>query len=226
MRNNSYQGARTVDLNKTTPSQYQVKEITGRGLPVPPTYAEAQALLDSFPPTDAQQRRLEEIGLEAGTRGEAKGVLAQYVAANPEVGASWEAQAAEGRVTRRQERRGGEDPRVTTPGMFKLLAESGVTNIPSDFATAAALIDALPPSEGMAQVLRDSGRAVPETRAAASEIIRTLPATPDQIVTIMRATGGRYAPKSRGDAQSWFANNRQTRSNNAYAGSAPEEMAA
>lgn len=207
---------------RTIPSQYQVKEITAKGLPVPPSYAEAQALLDSFEPTPAQQRRLDEIGLAAGTRGEAKQVIADFVAANPEVGSQWEAQNAQARVGRRQERRGAQDASVTTPGMFKLLADAGVTTIPSDYATAAAMIDELPPSDAMVRVLKENGRAAPATRAEATELIRGLPATPDQIVTIMRRTAGRYAPKTRGDAERWFSNDRRTR------GGTPEpaEMAA
>ena len=198
-------------VEKTTPSQYQVKEITSRGMPVPPTYAEAQALIDSFEPTPAQQRRLDEIGLSAGTRGEAKQVIADFVAANPDVAAQWEAENASARVARRQAQRGEQDPTVTTPGMFKLLAEAGVTAIPTDYATAAAMIDGLPPSDNMVRVLKEHGKAVPATRAEATELIRGLPATPDQIVTIMRRTGGRWAPKTRGDAERWFANDRRTR---------------
>jgi len=198
-------------VEKTIPSQYQVKEITSRGMPVPPTYAQAQALLDSLEPTEAQQRRLEELGLTADTRGEAKQVIADYLAANPDVAARWEAENATARVARRQEQRGEQAPGVTTPGMFKLLAEAGVKEIPSDFATAAAMIDALPPSENMVRLLKEAGKEVPATRAEANEIINGLHPTPDQIVTIMRATGGRYAPRTRGDAQRWFANNRRTR---------------
>ena len=51
----------------------------------------------------------------------------------------------------------------------------------------------------------------PATRAEATEIIRGLPATPDQIVTIMRRTGGRWAPKTRGEAERWFNNNPRSR---------------
>ena len=202
-------------------SDYQVKEISARGIPVPPSYAEAQALLDSFKPTDAQQKRLDENGLTAATRGEAKEVLARLVAEHPEIAAQWEAENAEARVARRQARRGEADPGVTTPGMYKLLAESGVTNVPTDYATAAAMIDQLPPSENMAKVLREHGRLVPATRAAATEIIRGLPATPEQIVTIMRRTGGRWAPKTRGDAERWFNNNPRPQG-----AGAPAEMAA
>jgi hypothetical protein len=194
-------------VEKTIPSQYQLKEITSRGLPVPPTYREAQALLDTFPPTAAQQRRLDENGLTAATRGEAKQVIAEFLAANPGVAEQWEAENARGRVERRQARRGEADPSLTTPGMFKLLAESGVTVIPTDYAEAAALIDQLPPSENMAKTLREHGKQVPPTRAEASVIISGLPATPNQIVTIMRRTGGRYAPKTRGDAERWFNEN-------------------
>jgi ferric-dicitrate binding protein FerR (iron transport regulator) len=196
---------------KTFPSQYQVKEISSRGMPVPPTYAEAQALLDSFEPTPAQQKRLDEIGLSAATRGEAKQVIADFVAENPEVAAQWEAENAKNRVARRQAQRGEADPTVTTAGMYKLLAESGVQNVPTDYATAAAMIDELPPSDNMARVLKDHGRAVPGTRAEATEIIRGLPATPDQIVTIMRRTGGRWAPKTRGEAERWFNTNPRNR---------------
>lgn len=203
---------RTTTAAKTTPSQYQVREITTRGIPVPPTYAEAQALLDSFEPSDAQKRRMQEAGLVAATRGEAKGVIAAYVAAHPEAGARWEAEAAQSRVARRQAQRGGREPSVTTPGMFRLLSEAGAEAVPSDYATAAAMIDRLPPSDNMARVLREHGKAVPATRGEATEIISGLPATPEQIVTIMRRTGGRYAPRTRGEAERWFANDRRTRS--------------
>jgi hypothetical protein len=196
---------------KTVPSQYQVKEISSRGIPVPPSYAEAQALLDSFEPSRAQQRRLDENGLTAATRGEAKEVLARLVEKNPEIAAQWEAENAQSRVARRQARRGEADPTVTTPGMYKLLAESGVQNVPTDYATAAAMIDGLNPSDNMVRVLREHGRAVPATRAEATEIIRGLPATPDQIVAIMRRTGGRWAPKTRGEAERWFNNNPRNR---------------
>ena len=189
------------------PSQYQVKEIGSRGIPVPPSYGEAQALLDSFEPTPAQQKRLDELGLMAGTRGEAKQVIADYVAENPDILKEWEAENATASVARRQERRGGQDPRVTSPGMFKLLADAGVTEIPTDHATAAAMIDALAPSENMVRVLREHGRAVPETRAEATEIIRGLPATPDQVRTIMSRTRGRWAPRTRGEAERWFQDN-------------------
>lgn len=208
----------------TFPTQHQVKEISARGIPVPPTKVEAQALLDSFEPSPAQQRRLDENGLTAATRGEAKEVLARLVAENPDIAAQWEAENARGRVARRQERRGEADPTVTTPGMFKLLAESGVTEIPTHYATAAAMIDGLAPSDNMVRVLREHGRAVPATRAEATEIIRGLPATPDQIVTIMRRTGGRWAPKTRGDAERWF-NNNNPRNRGAGAG-AEERIAA
>lgn len=196
---------------KTYPSQYQVKEISSRGMPVPPTYAEAQALLDSFEPTPAQQKRLDEIGFAAATRGEAKQVIADFVAWNPEVAAQWEAENAQSRVARRQARRGEAEPGVTTAGMYRLLAESGIRNVPTDRATAAAMIDELPPSDNMARVLRDHGRVVPATRAEATEIIHGLPATPDQIITIMRRTGGRWAPSTRGEAERWFNNNPRTR---------------
>jgi hypothetical protein len=196
---------------KRYPSEHHVKEISARGIPVPPSYAEAQALLDTFEPSPAQQKRLDENGLTATTRGEAKEVLARFVADNPDIAAEWEAQNARGRVARRQERRGEADPTVTTPGMYKLLAESGVQNVPTDYATAAAMIDGLAPSDNMARVLRDHGRAVPETRAEATEIIRGLPASPDQIVAIMRRTGGRWAPKTRGEAERWFDNNPRNR---------------
>ena len=189
------------------PSEYQVKEIGSRGLPTPPTYDEAQALLDSFEPTPAQQKRLDELGLTAETRGEAKVVIAGYVEQNPGITRQWEEENAAAAVARRQERRGGQDPRVTTPGMFKLLADAGVTEIPSDHATAAAMIDGLKPSEGMERVLREHGRAVPTTRAEATEIIRGLPATPDQVRTIMSRTRGRWAPNTRGDAERWFRDN-------------------
>ncbi|HEX6372911.1 MAG TPA: hypothetical protein VF006_28570 [Longimicrobium sp.] len=196
---------------KRYPSEHQVKEISARGIPVPPSYAEAQALLDSFEPSPAQQKRLDEIGLTAATRGEAKQVIADFVAENPDVAAQWDAENAKNRVARRQAQRGEADPTVTTPGMYKLLAESGVQNVPTDYATAAARIDDLPPSDNMARVLREHGRAVPATRAEATEIIRGLPATPDQIVTIMRRTGGRWAPKTRGEAERWFNTNPRTR---------------
>ena len=196
---------------KTYPSPHQVKEISSRGIPVPPSYDEAQALLDSFEPSPAQQRRLDENGLVAATRGEAKKVLEQFVKENPEIGAQWEAESAQGRVARRQARRGEAEPTVTTPGMYRLLAESGVQNVPTDYATAAAMIDGLKPSDNMVRVLREHGRAVPATRAEATEIIRGLPATPDQIVTIMRRTGGRWAPKTRGEAERWFNNNPRNR---------------
>lgn len=192
---------------KTFPSQHQVKEISSRGIPVPPTYAEAQALLDTFEPTPAQLKRMAENGLTASTRGAAKEVLARLVAEHPEIAAQWEAENATARVARRQARRGEAEPTVTTPGMFKLLAESGVSEIPRDYATAAAMIDALAPSDNMARVLREHGRAVPATRAEATEVIRGLPATPDQIVAIMRRTGGRWAPQTRGEAERWFNNN-------------------
>jgi hypothetical protein len=209
-----------------TPSQYQVKEITGRGMPVPPSYGEAQALLDSFEPTEPQQKRLKEIGLSAATRGEAKTVIADYVAANPGVAQAWEAQNATATVQRRQAARGEGTPRYTTPGMFQLLLASGVSPIPTDFAEASAKIDALPPSPKMVELLQQYGRAVPETRAEANVIIKGLPATPEQIVAIMRATGGRYAPKTRGDAETWFGNNRRTRGGNGGRGgwSAAPEM--
>jgi len=197
-----------------TPSQYQVREITGRGLPVPPTYGAAQALLDSFEPTEPQQRRLKEIGLSAATRGEAKTVIADYVAANPGVAQKWEAENATATVQRRQAARGEGAPRFTTPGMFQLLLQSGVSPIPTDYAEAAAAIDELPPSPKMVELLTQYGRVVPETRAEAGQIIKGLPATPDQIVAIMRQTGGRYAPKTRGDAETWFTNNRRTRGGN------------
>jgi len=196
---------------KTFPSQYQVKEISSRGMPVPPTYDEAQALLDSFEPTPPQQKRLDEIGLTAATRGEAKQVIAGFVAENPEVDAQWKAENAKNRVARRQARRGEAKPTVTSAGMYRLLAESGVQNVPTDYATAAAMIDQLPPSENMARVLREHARAVPATRAEATEIIRGLPATPDQIVTIMRRTGGRWAPRTRGEAERWFNSNPRNR---------------
>lgn len=196
---------------KTYPSDHQVKVISERGLHVPPSYAEAQALMDSFEPSPAQQKRLDEVGLTAATRGEAKEVLARFVAGNADIAAEWEAQNARGRVARRQERRGEADPTVTTPGMYKLLAESGVQNVPTDYATAAAMIDGLAPSDNMARVLRENGRAVPGTRAEATEIIRGLPATPEQIVSIMRRTGGRWAPKTRGEAERWFDNNPRNR---------------
>lgn len=196
---------------KRYPSEHQVKEISARGIPVPPSYAEAQALLDSFEPSAAQQKRLDEVGLTAATRGEAKQVIADFVAENPDVAAKWDAENARGRVARRQERRSEADPTVTTPGMYELLAESGIQNVPTDYATAAAMIDELPPSDNMARVLRDHGRAVPATRAEASEVIRALPATPNQIVKIMRRTGGRWAPKTRGEAERWFNNNPHTR---------------
>ncbi|MBB4635884.1 hypothetical protein [Longimicrobium terrae] len=215
MRNNT-----TTAPRSTTPSQYQVKEITSRGLPVPSTYDAAQALIDSFPPSDAQKRRMDEVGLSAETRGEAKQVIADFVAANPEIGQRWDAENAEARVTRRQDQRGEQDPKVTTKAMFQLLADHGVQNIPSDFATAARMIDDLPPSEGMVQVLKEHGRAVPETRGAANEVIRGLPATPDQIVSIMRQTAGRYAPRTRGEAERWFSNNRRTRANDQEAAAA------
>lgn len=204
-----YGGRGTAE--KSYPSEHQVKEISARGIPVPPSYAEAQALLDSFEPSPAQQKRLDENGLTAATRGEAKEVLARLVAENPDIAARWEAENARGRVARRQERRGDADPTVTTPGMYKLLAESGVQNVPTDYATAAAMIDGLAPSDNMVRVLREHGRAVPETRAEATEIIRGLPATPDQIVTIMRRTGGRWAPKTRGEAERWFNSNPRDR---------------
>ena len=206
------------------PSQHQVKEIGSRGIPVPPSWDEAQALLDSFEPTPAQQKRLDELGLVAETLGEAKQVIGDYVAQNPDILKQWEAENAAAAVARRQERRGGQDPRVTSPGLFKLLADAGVTEIPTDHATAAAMIDALAPSENMVRVLREHGRAVPATRAEAAEIIRGLPATPDQIVTIMRRTGGRWAPKTRGDAERWFDNNNNTR--NRGAGEPAEERVA
>jgi hypothetical protein len=196
---------------KTFASPYQVREISSRGIPVPPTYAEAQALLDSFEPTPAQQKRLDENGLTAATRGEAKDVLARLVQENPEMAAQWEAENAQARVARKQARRGEADPTVTSAGMYKLLAESGVENVPTDYATAAAMIDRLPPSDNMVRVLREHGRAVPATRAEATEIIRGLPATPDQIVTIMRRTGGRWAPKTRGEAERWFNVNPRSR---------------
>jgi hypothetical protein len=189
---------------KTFATRYQVREISSRGIPVPPTHAEAQALLDAFEPTPAQQRRLDENGLYAATRGEAKQVIADFVAQNPDVAARWEAENARGRVQRRQARRGEADPTVTTPGMYRLLAESGVENVPTDYATAAALIDQLSPSDNMARVLRENGRAVPATRAEAVEMIRGLPATPDQIIAIMRRTRGNWAPKTRGEAERWF----------------------
>lgn len=64
------------------PSEYQVREIGSRGLPTPPTYDKTQARLDSFEPPPAQQKRLNELGLTAETRGEVKLVIAGYVAQN------------------------------------------------------------------------------------------------------------------------------------------------
>ena len=189
------------------PSTHQVREIGSRGIPVPPTYAEAQALLDSFEPSPNQQKRLDELGLKAGTRGEAKHVLNAYVEQNPEILKVWEAENATAAVARRAERRGQQDPRVTSPGLFQLLADAGVKVIPTDHAEAAAMADALAPSEEMVKVLREHGRQAPATRAEAREIIRGLPATPKQVQAIMRRTGGRYAPRTRGDAERWFQEN-------------------
>jgi hypothetical protein len=196
---------------RTVPSQYQVREITSRGMPVPPTYLAAQALLDSFEPTPAQQRRLDENGLSAANRGEAKQVLADLVAQNPQIAAEWEAQNAAAKVARTQARRGEQPAGKTSYAMYNLLVAHGVTEVPTDSAAAAKLIDDLPPSEPMIALLRGNGRVVPATRAEASEIIGNLPATPGQTSTIALATSGRYWPRTRGDAQRWFRENPRVR---------------
>jgi hypothetical protein len=190
---------------RTTPSQYQVKEITQRGLPVPPTYDLAQALIDSFEPTEPQQRRLDENNLMAATRGEATVMLAELVAANPGMQERWKEEAAARQLAKRQQRRGELPPDVTTPRQFALLAANGVTNVPTSKAEAAALIDDLPPSEAMADLLRKAGHNVPETRGEASILIDGLPATPEQTRAIVMATGGQVWPRNRGAAQRWFA---------------------
>jgi hypothetical protein len=199
--------SQNAGVTQQFPSQHQVREISARGIPVPPSYAAAQALLDSLEPSQAQQKRLDELGLQAATRGEAKEVLNAYVEQNPEILKVWEAENAQAAVARRQERRGQQDPRVTSQGLFQLLADAGVKDIPSDHATASAMADALPPSDEMARVLREHGRATPATRAEATEIIRGLPATPKQVQTIMERTFGRWAPRTRGDAERWFQDN-------------------
>jgi hypothetical protein len=190
---------------RKTPTQYQVKEITGRGLPVPPTYDLAQALIDSFEPSEPQQRRLDQHGLTAATRGEAKEVLRQYVDANPGTEERWAEEAAQRQLAQRQQRRGELPPDVTTQKQFALLAAHGVTNVPTNKADAAAMIDALPPSEAMAELLRKAGYNVPETRGEASILIDGLPATEAQTKAIVMATGGQKWPRNRGDAQKWFA---------------------
>lgn len=205
------------------PSEYQLKAIASRGLAVPPTYGAAQELMDSFPASEFQVNRLKEISEilgedEAGfdlasiTNGEAKQAIASFLADHPEVQARWEAENAAKRAERRQAARAEAEPKVTSPGMFKALVEAGITEVPSDYATAAAMLDNLAPTPGMVKTLQEHGRAVPATRAAAVELIRTLPATPEQVRAIMLQTRGNYAPKTRGDADTWFANHRRTRS--------------
>jgi hypothetical protein len=49
--------------------------------------------------------------------------------------------------------RGTGEPRLTTEPMFRLLVQSGVSPIPTDYAEAAALIDNLPPSPKQVEVL-------------------------------------------------------------------------
>jgi hypothetical protein len=195
---------------RTTPSDYQVRQIAERGIPIPPTYAGAQALLDSFEPTAAQQRRLDEHGLKADSRGEAKDVLAKLVEENPHLSAEWEAQSAAAKVARNQQRRGQQPAGKTSGAMYSLLVAHGVESVPTDAAEAAKMIDDLPASEAQINLLRSNGRAVPKTRAEASEIINNLPATPGQTRAITLATNGRYWPRTRGDAQRWFRENPRT----------------
>lgn len=190
---------------RTKPSPYQVAEISGRGLPTPHTYDLAQALIDSFEPTEPQQRRLDENGLTATTRGEAKEVLRQFVEANPGTEERWKEEAAQRQLASRQRRRGELPPDRTTERQFALLAAHGVANVPTNKADAAAMIDDLPPSEAMAELLRKAGHNVPETRGAASILIDGLPATEAQTRAIVMATGGQKWPRNRGDAQRWFA---------------------
>jgi len=197
---------------RKTPSPHQVREITARGMSVPPSHQLAQELLDSFEPSEPQQRRLNELGLTAATRGEAKQVIADYVAEHPEILQEWEAQNAQAAVERRQGRQQEQEPRTISSGLFQLLASAGVTNIPTDHATASALADALPPSGQMARVLRAHGRDVPKTRGEARVIISGLPATPDQVQAIVQATGGWY-PKTRGEADRWFRDNPRPQGN-------------
>jgi hypothetical protein len=190
---------------RTKPSPYQVAEISGRGLPTPHTYDLAQALIDSFEPTEPQQRRLDENGLTATTRGEAKEVLRQFVEANPGTEERWKEEAAQRQLASRQRRRGELPPDRTTERQFALLAAHGVAIVPTNKADAAAMIDDLPPSEAMAELLRKAGHNVPETRGAASILIDGLPATEAQTRAIVMATGGQKWPRNRGDAQRWFA---------------------
>ena len=78
--------------------------IAAKGLPVPPTYGAAQELIDSFPASEFQVNRLNQIAeIQDGdvdfdvvgiTNGEAKQVIASFLAANPEVQAAWEAENA------------------------------------------------------------------------------------------------------------------------------------
>lgn len=217
MQSTRTNGSQTEKDPSGLPSEYQVKAIAGRGLPVPPTYGAAQELIDSFEPSEFQLRRLAQIAehedgdqyaTDVATNGEAKQVIASFLADHPEVQAEWEAENASKRIERRQAARAEAEPKVTTPGMFKALVEAGITEVPSDYATAAAMLDNLVPSPGMMNVLQDHGRAVPGTRAAAIEVIRSLPATPEQVRTIMLQTRGRWAPKTRGEADDYFNRNR------------------
>jgi hypothetical protein len=165
---------------RTTPSDYQVRQIAERGVPIPPTYAGAQALLDSFEPTAAQQRRLDEHGLKADSRGEAKDVLAKLVEENPHLSAEWVAHGVESVPTDAAEAAKMIDDLPASEAQINLLRSNGRA-VPNTRAEASEIINNLPatPGQTRAITLATNGRYWPRTRGDAQRWFRENPRTPD-----------------------------------------------